>query len=849
MALPLSGYKEIDLLRVESEELVILVKGRPVHPTVEQFQLHQNSKGEWEQATLEIVSFGNKYKTYVFDPFIGDNTDGLRELKDGEMVFPCFYEQQTYNIQIESLSGNDLQFYHENKLLRQSVTLFRKGIISGNLNFKNDIGFSELQINSNGSPVLKIKLEVFPAKIDYKHDFQELLKEVNDELYNLAYDFLMRTYFHAKETPSIKQSLTEFFSIISLIFGKMVKALELVKINPYHKIAPIDTMTRVEKVKRFDHQSAKWLSKHQEILIQSTTKQGITVGNQFYVPMKLRESKRQVTYDTFENRFIKWVLEKVSNKLAIFHQEYLKLYKNDNSRFDLEIDKKLHGMIGKLQSLLRMEFLLNVSEINSLDNSSLVLQMAPGYREVFRYYLMLIKGLSIQSDVFHMSVKDLGTLYEYWCFLAMNRILKKKYRLNKSSLIKVSNKGLTITLRKDKTAYINYVNPHSGEKFTLFYQDYNTNVPTIAQIPDNVLSLKKEGTEINYKYVFDAKYKINPALDQRYLRKHGKPGPEEDDINTMHRYRDAIVYGNKEKGFERSVYGAFVLFPYAREDYYAGRDDGKPHTFYESINHVNIGGLPFLPGHTKLVEELLDELIGDSPETAVERALIHEGTENYFYNKFLKKNVFIGSLRTREQWDINYYKSFYHTPLENVVDTLGNLEYVAVYQRRELFGSDNGIKHYGKIKSYRIMPRHQISEIKSDKKVLYVRFEIENWLELPNRIIPLQYGVYDRLFTTLPLLLNAKELPELSLQTEDEIRLWSELRRLLPQAKVRAKETFLDNARMKYIILGPGVTIRIEGDIIIVEKPSQCKVLLLNEIGNNRVKIFKEIRDFIKNND
>lgn len=45
------------------------------------------------------------------------------------------------------------------------------------------------------------------------------------------------------------------------------------------------------------------------------------------------------------------------------------------------------------------------------------------------------------------------------------------------------------------------------------------------------------------------------------------PGPQESDINTMHRYRDAIVYkNNANNNLERDVFGAFVLFPYSNEE-------------------------------------------------------------------------------------------------------------------------------------------------------------------------------------------------------------------------------------------------------------------------------------------
>jgi len=65
----------------------------------------------------------------------------------------------------------------------------------------------------------------------------------------------------------------------------------------------------------------------------------------------------------------------------------------------------------------------------------------------------------------------------------------------------------------------------------------------------------------------------------------------------MHRYRDAILYQNKASHYERTMFGAYVLFPYHDEKEY------EKHRFYQSIDQVNIGGLPFLPSATRLVKE------------------------------------------------------------------------------------------------------------------------------------------------------------------------------------------------------------------------------------------------------
>ena len=113
------------------------------------------------------------------------------------------------------------------------------------------------------------------------------------------------------------------------------------------------------------------------------------------------------------------------------------------------------------------------------------------------------------------------------------------------------------------------------------------------------------------------------------------PGPEIDDINTMHRYRDAIVeeHGNP---YERLMFGAYVLFPLSGGE--EAIEKYKKHVFYKSIENVNIGGLSFLPSSTELVEELLEELINESVDTANERAVFPSGFSKmaFFYKQYAK---------------------------------------------------------------------------------------------------------------------------------------------------------------------------------------------------------------------
>ena len=108
-----------------------------------------------------------------------------------------------------------------------------------------------------------------------------------------------------------------------------------------------------------------------------------------------------------------------------------------------------------------------------------------------------------------------------------------------------------------------------------FTSKRNGRLPTVTQKPDTMLAIEKR-EELSIPIHFDAKYRIDFAETSHYKGKYGAPGPMEEDINTMHRYRDALVI-EEEGPFERTAYGAYVLFPWNQEEVY------ETHPFYKSI--------------------------------------------------------------------------------------------------------------------------------------------------------------------------------------------------------------------------------------------------------------------------
>lgn len=761
MASPHTGFPntQTELLRIETNWFNLYIQGKPFHPTVETLQLHRERDEEWVKAHVQVSALAASLSIESIAIFCPERRE-LVPWVAGDPAHPIFYETQSYEVVIEKKKQElALAFHHDNAYIRQAVKPLGSMILSGIVNFQNEVGFTELELRCNGEAAFRLQLEIFPSKMDYKRDYQMILNDVNEQIYNLSFDFLRKTYQLTGLRDTRHQSLTEFFTILQHVFSQLVHAVERIRQAPHSKLQVENRLVEAARVRKAGKENVPFLAKRPHLLVEDAKYGLIPLGAKRYTPSHVLETKRHVDYDTAENRFVRWVLLRIQQKLKDLKVRLAQKGRTE----DPQLTHKINLMQTQLQRLLKHDF-LNVGDMHHM-SITLVLQMAVGYHEVYRYYLMLMKGLSIQNDLFRLSMKDLALLYEYWCFLKIHHLLSQKYELLKQDIIRVNRNGLFVTLDRTQRAKMVYRNPRNGEIFTLYYNALpkGDQTPTLPQRPDNILTLKKNNATVEYKYIFDAKYRLNPAYEGTpYRRDYKQPGPEEDDINTMHRYRDAIVYmDEKEKEFERSMFGAYVLFPYHDEERF------QKHAFYRSIEKINIGAFPFLPNSTSLMEKFLDEIILDTPEKAYERSTRPRGTKEYYKNKLSGKNVLIGALSQREQLDAALEHRFYHTPLSNITDhkILTQIEHVGLYQSIQMFGREEaGIRFLGKVAAWRVAQRKEIAQIPSGRGAsdeLYVLFMVEAWETRSKPILPGGNGVQRVMYASKYLFDRVREVGEL----------------------------------------------------------------------------------------
>lgn len=760
------------LLWIRTEKVDVTIKGKATHPS---FQGIEYKQGD---SSLKIHC-SDEFAVELLDGDVPQFSMVSGGIHTGEYtIMPMFYEQQQYEILIEGRDGHKIAFWHDNFNVRNKVTRASRNheILSGVINFGNEIGYSDLVIQVDGSNYLRLILEVFPTKIDYKEDYRRIVEDVTKEVYNVVFDFLKKTYLGYQQSDKVNSSPVEFFAVINKIYKDFLRAADIIMLRPHHVLETTHEVMPSHKIKTTDTKTIRWIEKHPD--------QVKRVDGRILVDRSLGV-KRQVTYNTKENQLTKHILQSTARKLESFKKNYIRLQRKE----DQAVIGKIDFMIRELNRRCNTTFLAEVSAKEDSSGMSLVFSMAPGYRDLYKYYLMLLRGLSITGDVFNISVKDLALLYEYWCFIKLNSMMKDRYQLVSQDIVKVQGNGLFVSLVKGASSRVKYRNPENGELITLSYNPKTGRVPTVAQKPDNVLSLEKktvnrEGKKVKYEYVFDAKYRVNPALEgtDYYASISHKPGPEVDDINTMHRYRDAIVYQNGAEPYERTMFGAYVLFPYGNEEEY------RNHKFFESIDKVNIGGLPFLPSATSMVKDMLDALISDSPDSAFERTTLPRGIEDKLARTdWERREVLVGALRNRGQLDVCLRDKFYHIPAARVDESILPIHYVAIYQSINLFGKEAGIRYYGEVTRCSLVKRREIKEIPKNSDELYYRLEIKEWKEMNVPLVAKEVKDFP-FFTNMFLLQHCSEVPELRIKTAEEYRLYTELKRLSQDATLNDEE-------------------------------------------------------------
>lgn len=492
---------------------------------------------------------------------------------------------------------------------------FRRHILAGFINYKNEIGRSEIQIIykvDKETRTFRFGFEVLSTKLDYHEHWRAIVEDIEREYRMLSLDYMRRTFHGFSPDQNGEHPDIVWWSVFEGEQQKFIKACKSIIDRPRHRLHGEEVYLRADKLIQTPHYIENKLAEHRK------------------EPAYLyRVEQHILSNDTQENRFLKFALHQISKRYEDLRQR-IEAVKTASDTMKAAI----HATSESLKRLQHHPFFRTIGRFKGINQESMVLQKATGYSQVYRTWNLLKRAYSLNDGLYRLQTKDIATLYEIWCFIEVSHIVKDQLRLqdedvehrNRLEMNGVFSWELgkgehsRILFRKDGVELAELVyNPKNADKENNNVGMKDLVVPTVPQKPDIVLQLTKNDLQQGMKmpYLFDAKYRIDG-------KDKGVDVPPEDAINQMHRYRDAIYYKDYDaNALKKEVIGGYILFP----------GDGEPNDvavskFYKTIKEVNIGAFPLRPKdveNRKLLEKFIDELIHTKSSETIAHVIPQKG--------------------------------------------------------------------------------------------------------------------------------------------------------------------------------------------------------------------------------
>jgi hypothetical protein len=528
----------------------------------------------------------------VYDP----RSNQLQDVASNAEIDPLLQENRTYHVYVSPSDAVDVEFPGGSVVGRHRTTRGR-GVSHFELNFRNDVGFFDIVIRLATSSC-RVTLEVFPTKLSYREDYIALRDDVAAITRSLIWAAHTRTYASSSEVIAHAPTTVEWIALLRRHGEAFVDRLKEIADQPIRRLQRVSVPRRADRVRRPDDRALQRSLRR----IASRTA-GLLPATGIPVPHRIAERDHLLTVDTPENRYLKAIAQLTLMRLRAIDGMVVSGDEDADITaeqvFFQEAASFAAGLAGRLADVLAAPMWREVRERSFAAPLSDAFLRNPLYYNCARLARLLHGGVAVEAGLVRIGVKNIALLYEYWCFLKIVAILSESRRLEQTSFVQVKHLGTVVALEKGVQAAVRFVDT-LGEEIVVIYNRLFSHLPTTNQQPDNVIEIVSSQRFA----ILDAKYRIQ--WDEDYVRRYGGAGPPEGDINTMHRYRDAIVVSSPEDGrqFKRVVDTAITIFPASDEA------DFRQHRFFQSIGAVNVGAVPAMPGRDELLRDVVSRVVG-----------------------------------------------------------------------------------------------------------------------------------------------------------------------------------------------------------------------------------------------
>lgn len=464
----------------------------------------------------------------------------------------------------------------------------------GTINTGNDIGQLALPLTyyvKSKEKQLKLTLEVLPTKMQLHDDLPAMYHRIDEAFPLWRFSLAEKT-----EQSAAKSQHRGNFPLLWLAQFKALRAsleigLKVIANSPHNRLQKRNVNIKADRLKgRLSNRLAEKVTED--------------IANKTYDKL-YQQQKQYLSVDTPENRYIKMVVIQCKRNLETMAQKLEEHNRKDGTSYARLSQHFLNELKEWQQPLIKMErhsFLKEVGNFTEQHRESLVLQQKTGYSTVYKVWQELKYYLDIFSKHSTVSMKSVAETYEVWCFLEIRTILLEELSFQEKEQQKTKlklNGYFELQLKDGLTGAGAFEFERAdGLKAKLAHEPVFRRAGKyirsfgVTQKPDILLEVTFPDGKTCI-WLFDAKYRIKTQNNRYDVDDIDcKDYVPDDAINQLHRYRDALIRVDEQKGAgskSRPVFGAFALYP----GFYDQDKDVNPYQLM--IAEVGIGAFAMLP--------------------------------------------------------------------------------------------------------------------------------------------------------------------------------------------------------------------------------------------------------------
>lgn len=515
---------------------------------------------------------------------------------------PLLREQRQYVVTVHAAPPCRLSWGWDAKPLR-ALAIGQHALYQ--LDTGNAVGQSQLVVELGGDRSVAIPFRIANRKLDTDEDFNWLVEELARAIRGIALSMAGPT--RLPTTPKSSERSLDYEDLVFLtsVVRDVERTLERIAARPHRRLeygtqwrvigsagelapgGPRNIATAGQFLRRVDRAA------HERVLPARARPQFHTASGAPVLPVRLPIRTREVTYDTFENRFVRYVLERFGARArAIAHAMRL----HGNLRLALDA----HDIEGRCRAMLRQPFLEEVGQLNTMRAASQVLLRDDAYNRILRtYHEFLLSAVVDWNGLRQLQENhDVAELYEMWVYMEVVRMLLTSLGGTIAPPedvrpVLATTDRLVVSLQREHASALSI----HGARGMIASAYYNRTFParhgamtsspmsySLPLRPDVVVELSGAGSR--RLLVFDAKYRIERmGMAFAAIEDDGaSAGPvaptfKADDVHKMHAYRDAID----------GVFAAIAVYPGSESDA----------SLYPRVGfgeHGGVGAVPLRPG-------------------------------------------------------------------------------------------------------------------------------------------------------------------------------------------------------------------------------------------------------------